>query len=64
MRPICLQTLSSSMDDVVFHDVPVDFKLEEEQKYELIVIMLTFFRTLQKIKVGFRSHKKGKIPKT
>ena len=47
-----------------FQDVPVNVKLEEEQKYELIVIILTFFRTLQKIKVGFRSHKKGKIPKT
>ena len=40
--------------------VPVDVKLEEEQKYELI----TFFTTLQRIKVGFRSYEKGKIPKT
>ena len=56
MRPICLQALSWGKDGVVFeegrlHVLELDvFQLEEEQES---------LRKLRKIKLGFRSYKKG-----
>ena len=59
MRPICLQALSWGKDGVVFEEGRLHvldvFQLEEEQEYEFT----TSLRKLRKIKLGFRSYKKG-----